>query len=1035
MPDALTVDHPMSADSAPSSASTPTPPPGRVYEVLTTGEQIGEFTVDSCLAYDILGSLYHVTAPDGAAKTLFVLPKILSEDESFQRHFRDFREKLVHLTHPRILALGESQMVEGRICLIAEPCNGKSLPDYLGAAGIYPTFQNPQGIVRAQPSEASRDFTPEKVQKVAKDVLEALDVAHLHGLLHLNLTPSNMLLLENGDTKVIGFGLYGSIGTQAIELLVSAGIPPVSLGPRNVRLNTADIISPEMHLKQEPDARADIYAFGMSIYWLLTGLKPGANYRPPSGIVPSLNPGWDIFLARCLARERTKRYPNAKAALKDLENLSHLAEPGYADDHTKPGGVGTGGKPAGRKRQILLLGAGVLIAMAAAGTTFVLFHEPAVEQDFVSPDSPVKRHPGETPGGINLRITPVIATVSVSPGNARFGVGEGDLRLDAKPGTYALSVYAPEFVGQKVSVTVTEGKAVHRTVNLLKEAGILEITTAPGASVSLIPEQGSSIQLGLADANGKLTGQAAPGVYTILVEKTGCKAARTPGVQIANRGRVERTVTVEGEPASLQLDSNPPGAQVTLDGNDIGTTPVSIEHLKAGKEFTLVFSKESYRSVTRKVVLDAGEKRVVESGPMPPARGRFSYSVLLSGRTPKPEQLRAITIARNDDRLRERNWADAHRLPSEVTVGHYMLRVNHPDYEQFQTAFVVKDNETTKVEANLRALPARFTLAGLPEGLRYTLRINAREYSAPPAEIPADVPLHLEIEARDYETWSGDFTLLPRQDFVLKARMKRMGPPLPGKPYEIPYMKTTRLAWIPMGETRLGSPPEEKGHTPAEEPITRGRFTRGFWMSSSEITQEQYSMILDSNPSKFRGSRLPVESVSHADAMRFCKVLTRREAEAGRIPEGYEFRLPNEIEWEYACRAGTETPFAFGDTASASHGNFAGTYPASGLFIAKNDRGTVNVGTYPANAYGLFDMHGNVREWLLEPYTGHLPGGRKVDYNVSTGDSGAGYSARGGSWKTPATEARSASRQTEPIPASTLADDLGFRIVLAPAAP
>ena len=277
----------MSADS--DTPDSPVPPPGRVYEILTPGEILGEYTVESCLTYDIFGSLYRVVDAIAEMKTLFVLPRILSDDDAFLRRFSEFKDKQVRLTHPRILSLGESRDIGGRICFVAESVTGKSLPDHLGAAGIYPTFRNPQGVMRTNPSDAARDFTPEKVRKVAKQVLEALEAAHAQGVLHLNLTPSNMLLLDSGDIKVLGFGLYGSIGTQAIEMLVSAGIPPVSLGPRNVRLNTADVISPEVHLKQDPDPRADIYAFGMSVYWLLTGLKPAANYRPPSGIVPALD--------------------------------------------------------------------------------------------------------------------------------------------------------------------------------------------------------------------------------------------------------------------------------------------------------------------------------------------------------------------------------------------------------------------------------------------------------------------------------------------------------------------------------------------------------------------------------------------------------------------------------------------------------------------------------------------------------------------------------------------------------------------------
>ncbi len=1022
----------MPADTDATKAASPTPPPGRVYEVLTAGEQLGEFTVESCLAYDILGSLYHVTSSDGSAKTLFVLPKLLSEDEAFLRHFRDFREKMVHLTHPRILALGESQNIEGRICLVAEPCDGKSIPDLLGAAGIYPTFQNPQGIVRAQPSEAARDFTPDKVQKIARDVLEALDIAHTHGVLHLNLTPSNMLLQSGGDTKVLGFGLYGSIGTQSIELLVSAGIPPVSLGPRNVRLNTADIISPEVHLKQEPDARADLYAFGMSVYWMLTGLKPGANYRPPSGIVPALNPGWDIFLARCLARERNKRYPNAKAALKDLENLSQLAGPGYADDHTNPDGMPQARRDNGKRKRLLIGAAAAALALAAAAGYMVFSGDSAPAADLVAAGSPVTRHAGASPGTINLKVTPAQAVITVAEGGARFGVGSDEVRLDARPGTYTLTIDAPDYLQRKLTVSVAEGKPFAATVNLLKEAGTLEVTTAPAASVTLVSEDGTTLAMGTSDENGKVSAQAAPGTYSLLVEKENCKPARVAGVVVRINARTERTVTVEGAPATLKLASIPTGARVTLDGSDLGVTPILLEKLKPGRELTFVFSKEGYREISRKVVLDAGENKTIEAGPLPPARGTIEYSVTLSGRAPRADELAAITVARNDDNLVDRSWSEARSLPAEVAVGHYMLRVSHPDYETYQTAFVVKDNEVTKVEAALRALPARFALVGLPPGLRYTLRINSREYEKPPAEVPADIPLQIEVEARDHVTWTGSFTARPRQELLVEPRVVRMAPPPPGRDYEVPYMNGTRLAWIPEGETRLGSSPAEAGHSVAEEPLTRAKFTRGFWMGVTEVTQEQYALILDSNPSKHRGARRPVESVSRADAVRFCKMLTRREAQAGRIPEGYEFRLPNELEWEYACRAGSTEAFSFGAAASPTNGNFVGAYPTTSRLAPASDRATSAVASYQPNAYGLFDMHGNVREWVLDPHKRHLPGGRKTDYNPQPDLSSDAFSARGGSWRTPAAEARSAYRQLEPMSASTVSDDLGFRIVLAP---
>lgn len=1024
----------MSANSDTPNAGTPTPPPGRVYEVLTTGEQIGDFTVESCLAYDILGSLYHVTTPEGAAKTIFVLPKILSEDESFMRRFREFKDKQVQLNHPRILGMGESRNIDGRICFVAEPSSGKSLPDYLGAAGIYPTFNNPQGIIRAQPSEAARDFTPDKVFKVAHQVLEALDFAHSQGLLHLNLTPSNMLLLDTGDIKVLGFGLYGSIGTHSTELLVSAGIPPVSLGPRNVRLNTADIISPEVHLKQEPDARADIYAFGMSMYWLLTGLKPGANYRPPSGIVPGLDPGWDIFLARCLTRERSKRYSNAKLALRDLDNLSSLGTPGYADDLAGDiaGKSGKGARPKlVRKNLVIGALAGALLATAAGGAGYWFLMSDSGDQ--VAQGSPVTRNTGAGTPAITVRITPAGARVGVMPGGSEFAAKSDELPLDAKPGNYTLTITAPDRVTQRVPISVVAGKTTVCNILMFKESGTLEVMSAPRATLFLEPGKGTAYLIGETDRNGKFSGKIGPGTYTLVVEKKNSVTARIPGVVVKTGEKTEATAELEGAPATLVISSRPAGAKVTLDGANVGVTPITLENQKTGRRMTLVIAKESYRPFTREITLDAGEKRVLDAGALAPATGTIAYNLRVSGREPTAAELAGITVSRSDDGLRPLHWKEALALPGQVPVGQYMIKVEHPDYEPFQSALAVSDDETTPVDINLRALPAKFEFSTTPAGLKYTLRINNREYTSPPAEIPADTPLHIEVEARDHETWTGDFTARPRRTFTLDASLRRMGPPSPGTPYTVPYLNTA-LAWIAPGETLLGSPADEPGHTAVEEPATFAKFTRGFWMSRDEITQEEYERVLGANPSRFRGKNRPVENVSHADATRYCKALTKREYDAGRIPAGYEYRLPNELEWEYACRAGTRTPFSFGSTATPANGNFEGAYPAPARAAPPAAPGTKAAGSYPQNAYGLRDMHGNVREWLMEPYKNHLPGGRKTDYAPGETDlRGRTYVVRGGSWNTPATEARSAFRPPAGIPPDTIADDLGFRIVLAPA--
>jgi formylglycine-generating enzyme required for sulfatase activity len=170
---------------------------------------------------------------------------------------------------------------------------------------------------------------------------------------------------------------------------------------------------------------------------------------------------------------------------------------------------------------------------------------------------------------------------------------------------------------------------------------------------------------------------------------------------------------------------------------------------------------------------------------------------------------------------------------------------------------------------------------------------------------------------------------------------------------------------------------------------------RGFYMGKNEVTQAQWRAIMGTNPSNFKGDALPVEQVSWNDAVEFCKKLS---AKTGR-----EYRLPTEAEWEYAARAGTTTPFAFGETITPEIVNYRGEYPYGSAPKGTNRGKTMPVGsTGAANGFGLFDMHGNVWEWVQdyghENYGGLL-GSAPTDGSawLSGGDITKRI-IRGGSW-------------------------------------
>jgi formylglycine-generating enzyme required for sulfatase activity len=250
-----------------------------------------------------------------------------------------------------------------------------------------------------------------------------------------------------------------------------------------------------------------------------------------------------------------------------------------------------------------------------------------------------------------------------------------------------------------------------------------------------------------------------------------------------------------------------------------------------------------------------------------------------------------------------------------------------------------------------------------------------------------------------------------------------------------------KLIYIPPGQFIMGSPQSEheqfkhdaSGSGWAEQEVQHQvKIKKGFYLGVYTVTQEEYEIVMGMNPSYFRVDgkgknqvagldtrRFPVEQVSWRDAQEFCKKLS--------IQEGKAYRLPTEAEWEFACRAGTATAFHFGATLSTDQANFHGAILS--LFGNGKKREyrkrTMKVGSFPANGWGLHDMHGNVsqwcEDWYAQDYYRHSPendprNAKKGDYRV----------VRGGSWNDFTWNCRSASRSWDKP------DDqgryLGFRV-------
>ena len=236
----------------------------------------------------------------------------------------------------------------------------------------------------------------------------------------------------------------------------------------------------------------------------------------------------------------------------------------------------------------------------------------------------------------------------------------------------------------------------------------------------------------------------------------------------------------------------------------------------------------------------------------------------------------------------------------------------------------------------------------------------------------------------------------------------------PKEPEPLPGMSFVR---VPAGTFVMGANQDERFRRDDEVPH-RVTITREFSLSATEVTQAQWTSVMGSNPSHFKnaGPNAPVENVSWNEVHEFLRRLNERG-------EG-RFRLPTEAEWEYACRAGTTTAYAFGDWLSTDAANYDGRYALPGQKPGRYRASTIAVASFLANAWGLYDMHGNVWEWCADEYCPYPKTAVTDPFNRC----GSKYKViRGGSWYFGADSARSALRYThEP---QLRGFSIGFRVV------
>ena len=309
-----------------------------------------------------------------------------------------------------------------------------------------------------------------------------------------------------------------------------------------------------------------------------------------------------------------------------------------------------------------------------------------------------------------------------------------------------------------------------------------------------------------------------------------------------------------------------------------------------------------------------------------------------------------------------------------------------------------------------------YDLRGDADKYKVTVRGSSdggRNYRLPMKTVSGDVGKKVRPGSGKRIIWKAlkDAGELEGDEFVFEVEA------VSGQGKEIVNSIGMKFVYIQPGTFMMGSPSNELKRD-SDERQHEVTLTKGFYMQTTEVTQGQWKAVMGNNPSKFKGDNRPVEKVSWNDCREFIRKLNRQEGTD-------KYRLPTEAEWEYACMAGTTTPFYTGNCISTDQANYDGNHPMPGCSKGMYRKKTIEVASFSPNSWGLYDMHGNVYEWCQDWYEKNYPSGNVTDPEGAS--SGAVRVLRGGSWLSVAGDLRSANRLRS-VPVNRHFS-LGFRVV------
>ena len=394
--------------------------------------------------------------------------------------------------------------------------------------------------------------------------------------------------------------------------------------------------------------------------------------------------------------------------------------------------------------------------------------------------------------------------------------------------------------------------------------------------------------------------------------------------------------------------------------------------------YTVLISKKDYYSKKLSVNIKSGQENKLPHVKLQPMPGQIH----ITGQPPNAKIfVNAVHKGTGD------------LLLKDIKPNTYTIRAEKKGYEPYEEKIVIKPNQKAKMEYKLVQYAKLTIMPNIKEALIRIMNIKP-VYTPGISLLPGKY--HINVSKKKYIEFNEWIELAEGESKQLTVTLT------PVSKNKLTNSIGMTFVLIPAGTFQMGSPKSEANRG-SDETLHQVTISKNFYMQTTEVTQGQWMAVMGNNPSYFKncGKDCPVEQVSWNDVQKFIQRLNKLE-------KAQVYRLPTEAQWEYAARAGTSTPFAFGNCLNTEDANYDGNYPYKGCSKGQYRKRTIQVGSLRRNKWGLYDMHGNVWEWCQDWYDKNYLTGLVIDPVGPS--SGSNRVVRGGSWFSGARYCRSAFR-------------------------